>query len=243
MNRYNVLDEIRGLTLVSMIIYHSVWDLVYLYDVELPWLTESFDAVWQQSICITFILLSGFCFSLGKRKLYRGLITSGAGVLVTIVTAIFMPEYKIMFGILTCLGTCTLMMIPLDRLFQKVSPYIGIVIAFLLFLITKNINDGYIGFRGLWSYNLPEAWYDLGNIATFFGLTDIHFSSGDYFSIMPWIFLFITGYFLFGIVNEHLDKLKNGFSLFSVWGVVGRNSLLIYLLHQPVVYGVLELIY
>ena len=57
------LDAIRGWALVSMIAYHASWDLVYLFGLDWPWY-HSFGAhVWQQSICWTFLLLSGFCWS------------------------------------------------------------------------------------------------------------------------------------------------------------------------------------
>lgn len=35
--RSGTLDTIRGLTLVSMIVYHACWDLVYLYRFDWGW--------------------------------------------------------------------------------------------------------------------------------------------------------------------------------------------------------------
>lgn len=50
-SRSGTLDSLRGLTLVSMIAYHTCWDLVYLYGFDWGWY-RSFQAyVWQQSIC------------------------------------------------------------------------------------------------------------------------------------------------------------------------------------------------
>ena len=63
------LDALRGLTLVSMIAYHACWDLVYLFHADWDWYRGTGAYIWQQSICWTFILLSGFCFSLGRRPL------------------------------------------------------------------------------------------------------------------------------------------------------------------------------
>ena len=62
------LDALRGLTLVSMIAYHACWDLVYLFHADWDWYRGTGAYIWQQSICWTFILLSGFCFSLGRRR-------------------------------------------------------------------------------------------------------------------------------------------------------------------------------
>ena len=58
--RLELIDTIRGLTLISMIVYHFVWDMVYLYGAEWTWFEDS--TLWQQSICQTFVILSGFPF-------------------------------------------------------------------------------------------------------------------------------------------------------------------------------------
>ena len=62
-NRLELLDAIRGITIISMIIFHTLWDLVYIYNVDIDWYKGSYGYLWQQGICWTFILLSGFCFS------------------------------------------------------------------------------------------------------------------------------------------------------------------------------------
>ena len=93
--RYALLDELRGLDLLSMIGYHACWDLIFLFGMSAAWYTGWQGHLWQQSICWVFILLSGFCLPLGHRPLRRGLIVSGAGVLVTAVTLLFMPEDQI----------------------------------------------------------------------------------------------------------------------------------------------------
>ena len=86
------LDALRGLTLVSMIAYHACWDLVYLFHADWDWYRGTGAYIWQQSICWTFILLSGFCFSLGRRPLRRGLTVFGCGWVVTLVTVLLRHE-------------------------------------------------------------------------------------------------------------------------------------------------------
>ena len=46
-------DTLRGLTLVSMIVYHACWDLVYLYRLDWDWYRSFWAYAWQQSICCT----------------------------------------------------------------------------------------------------------------------------------------------------------------------------------------------
>ena len=90
--RYRLLDELRGLDLISMMLYHGMWDVVFLFGVAQKWYTGRPGFVWQQSICWVFILLSGFCLPLGPHPFRRGAVVFGAGALVTAVTLLFLPE-------------------------------------------------------------------------------------------------------------------------------------------------------
>ena len=90
--RYRLLDELRGLDLISMMLYHGMWDVVFLFGVAQKWYTGRPGFVWQQSICWVFILLSGFCLPLGHHPFRRGAVVFGAGALVTAVTLLFLPE-------------------------------------------------------------------------------------------------------------------------------------------------------
>lgn len=117
--RLPFLDVIRGITLISMILYHASWDAVYLVGADWPWYSGVRGFVWQQSICWTFILLSGFCIPFSHRLLRRGLTVFGAGALVTLVTVLVLPEDRVVFGVLTLLGSCMLFMIPLRRIFDR----------------------------------------------------------------------------------------------------------------------------
>lgn len=66
--RCALLDELRGLDLISMMLYHGMWDLVYLFGVRAPWYGSWQGELWQQSICWVFILLSGFCLPLAATR-------------------------------------------------------------------------------------------------------------------------------------------------------------------------------
>lgn len=241
MKRYDYLDILRGITLISMMLYHTMWDLVYMVGLDIDWYRSEGAYIWQQSICWTFISLAGFCWSLGRRKLKRGLIVFGGGLIITLVTIIVMPNQRVVFGVLTLLGSCMLLMIPLDKIWKKTPAVPGMIVSMVFFLLTKNINDGYLGI-GEWKLlELPESWYDCGYVMTYLGFTDRNFWSTDYFSLFPWMFLFITGYFLYRVVAARnllnhpiLARIKNRPLAF-----IGRNSLLIYLLHQPVIYLVI----
>ena len=114
--RYRLLDELRGLDLISMMCYHGLWDVVFLFGVQLPWYTGMPGHLWQQSICWVFILLSGFCLPLGRHPVKRGAVVFGCGALVTAVTLIFMPADAVWFGVLTLLGSAMIITGLLEKL-------------------------------------------------------------------------------------------------------------------------------
>lgn len=234
--RYALLDTIRGVTLLSMILYHGAWDAVYLLGADWSWYDTAPGFYWQQSICWTFILLSGFCVNFSGRLVRRGLVISAAGLLVTAVTLAVLPEDRVVFGVLTLLGACMLLTAPLKRTLEQYS-YIGLFLSAALFFLFRNVNSGYAGFGGLRLFAFPRSWYR-GMAATFLGFPDPTFFSTDYFSLLPWLFLFLCGFFLGRIL------LQNGALRAPVWrrslpvfAWMGRHSLLLYLLHQPVLYA------
>ena len=235
------LDTIRGITLLSMILYHTCWDLVFLFGKKVSGYTGPEEYVWQQSICWTFILLSGFCWSLGHHHLKRGLLVFGSGLLITVVTLLAMPESRVVFGVLTLIGSCMLLLIPMEKFLLKIGAEAGLAGSFLLFLLFRNVNTGYMGF-GKWNIiRLPDGFYR--NLLTaYLGFPQRGFFSTDYFSLLPWFFLFLTGFYLYRLVLKK-DIMEKLFSWrIPVFDVIGRHSLLIYLLHQPVVFGILSVI-
>lgn len=231
------LDTIRGITLLSMILYHTCWDLVFLFGKRIPGYTGSGGYVWQQSICWTFILLSGFCWSLGHHHLKRGLLVFGSGLLITAVTLLAMPESRVVFGVLTLIGSCMLLLIPIEKFLLKIRTEAGLAGSFLLFLLFRNVNTGYLGFEKWNLFRLPDGFYR-NLLTTYLGFPQRGFFSTDYFSLLPWFFLFVTGFYLYQLVQKK-DMMGKLFSWrVPVFDAIGRHSLLIYLLHQPIVFGI-----
>ena len=234
--RLSHLDTLRGITLISMIAYHASWDLVYLYGVNWPWYRSFGAYLWQQSICWTFILLSGFCLHLGRHRLRRGLMAFGGGALVSAVTLVMMPDDPILFGVLTLLGSATLLAVPLDPLLKRIPARAGLAGSFLLFLLLRDVNEGFLGFEGARLLALPRGLYQ--NLFTaYLGFPYGGFHSSDYFSLLPWFFLFLAGYFLYPLRREDPAPLR-----LPAVTALGRRSLLVYLLHQPLIYGLLALL-
>lgn len=240
--RYHLLDGLRGITLISMILYHGMFDLVELYGVSVKWFWKTPGYVWQQSICWTFILLSGFCWRLGRAPLKRGIVISLGGIVITAVTFLFMPSERILFGILTFTGAAMLSLIPFAGLLQKIPAFAGVAGSGFLFFVTRNVNQGFLGFESVILGQIPESFYR-GILMTALGFPEPGFFSGDYFSFVPWIFLYLCGYFLYGILMER-EAVKHVLRHHAgclEW--IGRYSLPIYMLHQPVLILIFECIF
>ena len=89
---------------------------------------------------------------------------------------------------------------------------------------------------------LPEALY-ANDITALFGFPGPDFYSTDYFPLIPWFFLYVTGWFLYRIFER-----RGWLGIFSkprvpVLGFVGRHTLPIYMAHQPVIYAVLTVVF
>ncbi len=240
--RYYTLDAFRGFALVNMIAYHAMWDMVNIFHCNISWFKSDIAHIWQQCICWSFILLSGFCWNFGKKKLKNALVTLVASVIITVVTAVFMKNSIIIFGVLSLLGSSMLIMIPLDKLVKRLNPYVGLVVSFFAFIAIKKVSDGAVVIGDKVLFEMPRELY--ANFFTaYLGFPPGGFYSSDYFPLIPWLFLFVCGYFLYHIFTRL--KLMKYLSSFRCRPLefMGRHSLIIYMAHQPVVYGVLFLVF
>lgn len=135
-----------------------------------------------------------------------------------------------------------LITIPLDKIYKKISPYIGFGLSLILFILTYDVELGKFGINGVWTCNLSDSLYK-NVITAFFGFPPRRFSSLDYVPFFPWVFAFWMGYFIYQEIKRR-DWLKYlSFISFKPLEWLGRHSLIIYMLHQPLVYGLLHLIY
>ena len=240
--RLTALDALRGFWIIAMIMYHALWDLVYMFDVNIPWFSSVTAHIIQLSIRWAFILISGFSWHLGSKKLKRSLIVIGASVVISLVTFIFTYDARIFFGVLSLLGVSMLVAIPLDKVFSKLHPVLGIVLMSALFMLTYNIPKGYIGVGNFELFELPSFLY-ANSVTACFGFPQRGFYSADYVPLLPWVFMFFIGYFLYLFFKRY--NILKALSAFRVKPLefVGRHSLIIYMVHQPLVYAILLLIF
>ena len=252
--RYHFIDNLRGLTFLSMAVYHTMWDLVNLYGVDAPWYALAPGYVWQQSILWLFILISGFCWGVSKRHLKRGALVFLAGALVTAVTLFALPEDPVVFGVLSFLGLVMMALHPLRKVLGRLPALPMLLICLALFVLARDIPYGYLGFEAWHIVALPDAWY--ANLCTaLLGFQPSWFVSSDYVPFLPWVFLYLCGYFLFRLAREAeawcgggdaAEPLRLALPDQRPWPVVsfiGRHNLAFYLAHQVVIYAALMCIF
>ena len=160
---------------------------------------------------------------------------------MTAVTLIALPSEVIWFGVLNCIGCAILLMIPLQPVIKKIPPYVGIVISLFLFFFFRDIQYGTLGFGPL-SITLPESLYT-AKLLTPLGFPYPGFRSSDYFPILPWFFLYLTGWFGNRIFLRHPSWQTAAGTHVPFLTALGRKSLWIYLIHQPVCFLICMLLF
>ncbi len=232
--RIGFVDEVRGLAILLMVIYHFFFDLVVLFGVNIPLFTSAPMDFLRDLFAGLFIFISGAACRLSRSNLKRGLICFALGMCLTAFTFVFMPDELICFGILHMLGLAMILFALLHKLIDKIRfPILGILLCALLFWFTMNITSGVLG-----PFTLPDA---LTSQTWLFpiGIVSAGFSSSDYFPLFPWIFVFFAGsYFGVYLVSHRLPEFFCHTHLRPL-AFVGRHTLIIYLLHQPILYAIL----
>ena len=223
------LDALRGFCIVCVIFVHFMFDLVYFLgkQVDFPPLYTFI----QQYGGAIFVVLSGCCATLGSRSFRRGVLVFGCGMLITLVTfgmyrmGMAASDVVVKFGVLHLLGVC-MMLYPL---LKKLPTTALSVLAAAIVAIGYAIQG--MRFSVRWLFPL--------------GFVYPGFTSSDFFPLLPQL-----GWFLLGIVigrtlyhekRTLLPGTAQDFFLVRFFQWCGRQSLWIYLLHQPVVYGLIEL--
>ena len=239
--RYRLIDALRGLALVNMLVFHFLYDCFMVYGFDTRWALYPGVVVWERYICVSFIVISGISLNFSRHAYRRGLIVNACGLLITLVTALVMPEQIIIFGILNLIGCSMILTQAARKLLDKVNPFVGAAVSFILFAFFYGVSEQYLGFFNLHLLELPDSLYRANYFAAF-GIHNNDFFSTDYFPLFAWFFLFVFGFFLWRVFCalrwEKVFKIN-----IPVLGFIGKYTLWIYMIHQPVLMGICFLIF
>ena len=223
------IDFLRGLSIILVVGYHLLYDLGEYVGVKrfLGFSTDLTTVAWvvaQHFFAGLFIVLSGTSSTLTRSNLRRGLKLLVVSLIVTAVTYIYDPPSAIWFGILQLLAVSILVF---GAVFEKAKPktcaawgviFLGLGIAVTLLNRSMTIRFDWL---------LPLGIHTPG------------YYSFDYFPFIPWFGVFLLGATLGRTAYTSRKSLLPWNLPQSFVNVAGRHSLLIYILHQPVILAVL----
>lgn len=226
------LDVLRGVCILGMVAVHLIYDLQTFFS--LPFLADSqLFAIVKQWGGVLFLLISGICVTLGSHPVRRGLIVFACGLLCSAVTAgmyfLNMADKSIIiyFGVLHCLGVCMLLWPLFKRLPVWALGLLGLGLTVLGLWISGNV---VVDFPWL----IP------------LGLVPGDFASSDYFPLLSNLGFFLVGAFLGKTLYRKketlLPRVNPANPVLAFFTLLGKWSLPVYLLHQPLITGLLYLI-
>ena len=221
---------LRGFTIVSMVLFHAAYDAAYLYGFDMPWFQGAlFQDIWRASISWTFLALAGWMTTLTRSNFRRAALYGVAALVVWVATSVASVDTAVSFGILFCMAASTLVFAVARPVLERMNPLVGTLVFLALFLVTLDV---------------PHHLYPVGGIA-WLGFPGSGFSSGDYYPIIPFTFMYLSG----AMAARAHAKYAGG--EYPSWmyidacpplSAIGRMSLPIYLLHQPLLLVIFELL-
>ena len=141
-DRYNLIDAIRALAIISMVTFHLCYDIFVVYGVDGGFPYYPGVIVWERSICSTFIFVSGISLNFSRHAVRRGIIVNLCGLIISLVMLIFMPSQQIWFGVLNLIGCSMLITYALRKPLGHIPPLVGMLVSFLLFSFLYGVPNG-----------------------------------------------------------------------------------------------------
>ncbi|MDD1686880.1 heparan-alpha-glucosaminide N-acetyltransferase [Methanoregula sp.] len=224
------IDSARGIAILMMIVFHTVFDLSFfaIYPVDVA---TGFWRYFAYATASLFLMIVGVSlvvsyakasarlsgFPLAKKFILRGAGIFALGLLVTLATWFYLHEGYVIFGILHLIGVAVILS-PLFFRFKTLNILLGLACIPAGFLISQVSGPAFL---------LP------------LGIMPAGFTSVDYTPLLPWFGMVLIGLglgeFLYagGVRQFSLRSLPD--FVVSPLSFLGRHSLVIYLVHQPVI--------
>ncbi|MBD5146531.1 MAG: DUF1624 domain-containing protein [Ruminococcus sp.] len=239
-NRVAVLDTLRGFSILYVMLYHLLYDLIFFGGMSIPFFfTDTMEIIHRFFLVILFSV-SGICAGFSSNVLKRGATLYLMGEVLTLVTAAFVPDETIVFGVLSCFGMSMLIYGVISPVLKKLPNAVVFALFAVLAVIFTDFyrTDSLFLILGRVRLNVPNDIRWLYPI----GITSSDFRSADYFPLAPYGFIFLAGTALSDMVkNGGLPEFCYKASI-PIVNFCGRHSLWLYIIHQPLFLAAVYLI-
>lgn len=233
-SRITAIDALRGVALIAMASYHFAWDLEFFGYIEAGTTAAGIWKIYARMIASSFLFLAGFSLVLGHYPALRARSfavrfakIAGAALVITTATWFAFPQSFIFFGILHSIAAASLV----GLLFLRLPVIITLLAAVAAFLAPAYLRSSL--------FDMPALWW--------VGLSETLPRSNDYVPLLPWLAPFLAGIAAARIAlsRQWLNRLVGSETPPPKWkGTLiagGRHSLAVYLLHQPLLIGLVYL--
>ena len=231
--RIGVFDLVRGLSVISMVLFHLCYDLRFIAQLGSPmdWFAPPLQDVWRCSISWTFLFVAGCMCPLSRSNLRRAAQYGLVALAIWVVTSIASVDTPISFGIIYCMASCTLVAWALGRVGLLPRGPLAALVLLVAFLALQGLSDGVVGF-GAFSLELPGELYATPWLS----------SSGDYYPLLPYLALYLCGAAMGAWWSGRGYPEWARRASVAPLNFVGRHALAVYVIHQPVLLALCALV-
>lgn len=234
--RIHFLDEVRGFAVFCMVFYHGFYTFSTLFGFAWSSALLRFFSPAEPVFAGLFLFLSGIAANLTRSNLVRGAKLSVVAATVTMVTVLVTPGQPIYFGILHLLSASMLLTGLLLPLLNRLPVWPSMAVCGAITALTYQVWSGFLGFFTIPLIPLPDVLYTTDWLC-WLGFYSPSFFSADYFPLLPWLFVFLAGVFFGRYAKEGRFPAWTYRRHVPFFSFLGRHALVIYIVHQPVFYG------